>query len=320
MSFLIAFGGSLLLTPLAGRVGRWVGLVDRPGDDLKIHVGEVPTLGGLAVVAGVVAATLAPGAAWPAGGVVAAVAIAMIAGTVDDVRPLPAIVRVAALTAAGVVLVLGAGFADLGPAASIGIVLLVLACANAVNILDGQDGLAAGVAAVAALGLAACLWLLRVEILAPVPLALGGALAGFVVWNRPPARIYLGDGGAYAVGVLLALPAAVLAVAEGWRGLLAAGACLAVPAFEVAFTVARRAVARESLSAGDRSHSYDLVSARLGRGRSTVAFTGLALVGAGFGVLISIVPLPAGIVLALGGAAMAALWGVRLWVRRPITT
>jgi UDP-GlcNAc:undecaprenyl-phosphate GlcNAc-1-phosphate transferase len=238
---------------------------------------------------------------------------------VDDVKPLPPIVRVVALVAAGVFLVLGTGFADLGPAAGIGIVLLAVACANAVNILDGQDGLAAGVAAVAALGVAACLWL-GAEMVALVPLALGGALAGFVFWNRPPARIYLGDGGAYAVGVLLALPAAELVVADGWRGLLAAGACLAVPAFEVVFTVARRVAARESLAAGDRSHSYDLVSARLGRARSTVVFLGLSLVGVGFGVLITIVPLPAGIALALGGTAVAALGGVRLWVRRPITT
>jgi UDP-GlcNAc:undecaprenyl-phosphate GlcNAc-1-phosphate transferase len=319
MPFLIAFGVSLVLAPLAGRVAGWLGLVDRPGDDLKIHVREVPTLGGVAVVAGVAAATLAPGVSWPEGGVVAAVVIAMIVGTVDDVRPLPPIVRVGGLGVAGVALVMGTGFADLGPAVGIGIVLLVLACANAVNILDGQDGLAAGVAAVAALGLAACLWL-GVGMVGLVPLALGGALVGFVVWNRPPARIYLGDGGAYAVGVLLALPAAVLAVAEGWRGLLAAGACLAVPAFEVVFTVARRAAARESLSAGDRSHSYDLVSARWGRGRSTAAFIGLALVGAAFGVVITILPLPAGIALALGGVGVAALWGVRLWARRSITT
>jgi len=319
MPFLIALATALVLTPVAGRLGRSLGLVDRPGDDLKIHGREIPTLGGVAVAAAMAATSLAPDVAWPAGGLTAAVAIALVAGTVDDVRPLQPVARVAALSAAGVVLVIGTGFSDLGPAAGIGIVLLVLACANAVNILDGQDGLAAGVAAIAALGLTACL-LVEVDAVPPLPLALGGALAGFVVWNRPPARVYLGNGGAYAVGVLLAVPAVLLTMAGGWRGLLAAGACLAVPAFEIVFTVTRRAVAREVLSAGDRFHSYDLVSARVGRARSTAVFVVLALLGVGFGLIITVVPLPAGIAVAVVGAGLAALWGVLLWSRRTVTT
>lgn len=319
MPFLIAFAVALVLTPLSGALGGWVGLVDRPGDDLKIHGRAIATTGGMAVVASVAAAFLGPGAAWPAAGLAGAVAVALVAGTVDDVRPLPPAVRVAALGVSGVMGVMGIGSPEVGLVAGTGIVLLVVACANAMNILDGQDGLAAGVSAVAALGLTACLWLVG-DVAAPVPLALGGALTGFVAWNRPPARVYLGNGGAYAVGVLLAVPSVLLTLAGGWRGLLAAGACLAVPAFEVVFTVARRAAAGESLAAGDRLHSYDLVSARVGRARSTVVFVVLALLGAGFGLLITIVPLPAGIAFAVVGAGLGALWGVQLWSRRPVAT
>ena len=319
MPFVIGMGAALLLTPVAMLLGRSVGLVDRPGDALKIHTREIPVLGGAAVVAAVAAATLAPDLGWPVAGVALATAVALVAGTVDDAAPLPPVVRVAALTAAGLALVLWTGLADLGPAAGVGVVLLALACGNGVNILDGQDGLAAGVAAVAATGLALSLELLQAG--PPfLPLALAGALVGFLAWNWPPARVYLGNGGAYAVGVLLALPAADLVAAAGWRGLLAAGACMAVPAFEVAFTVARRAASRDRLSAGDRLHSYDLVAARVGRGRSTAVFVGVAALAVGIGVVISVVPLWAGIALASFGAGAAVLWGNRLWSRRSITT
>jgi UDP-GlcNAc:undecaprenyl-phosphate/decaprenyl-phosphate GlcNAc-1-phosphate transferase len=319
MPFLIALAASLVLTPVAGFLGRRLGMVDRPGDDLKIHAREVPTLGGLAVVAAVGLATLASGIALPPWGVVAATLLALFVGTVDDALPLPPILRGSALTAAGVVLVVGAGHADLGLAAGVALVLLVLACANGVNILDGQDGLAAGVGAVAALGLTGSLWL-ATDMAAPLPAALGGALAGFAFWNRPPARVYLGNGGAYAVGLLLAVPSIALVLVAGWRGLLAAGACLAVPAFEIAFTVGRRTLSGKSLATGDRLHSYDLVAARVGRARSTVVFVVLAVLGAAAGLLITILPLPIGVVFALVGAGLGVLYGIQLWSRRPVTT
>jgi UDP-GlcNAc:undecaprenyl-phosphate GlcNAc-1-phosphate transferase len=317
MSFVIAFGASLALTPVAALLGRSLGLVDRPGNVLKIHTRETPLLGGLAVVAATAIAVVAPRLGWPTPGVAVAVVVAFVAGTVDDARPLPPSIRVVALSAAGLVAAAGAG--SEGAVAMFGVALLVLACANAVNILDGQDGLAAGVTAAASLGLAACLWV--VDGGEPqLSLAVGGALLGFLAWNRPPARVYLGNGGAYAVGVLLSLGAVTLIERAGWRGLLGAGACLAVPAFEVVFTVARRAVSRDRLSAGDRLHSYDLVAARIGRIRSSAAFVGLALLGAAIAVLLMIVPLWAGIAVASLGAGGAAVWGMRLWSKRSITT
>jgi UDP-GlcNAc:undecaprenyl-phosphate GlcNAc-1-phosphate transferase len=309
-----------VLSPISGRAGRTLGLVDLPGPgNLKIHRRAIPLSGGAAVLLAAALTTWIFSDGLAAGPWVAAL-IAFVVGTLDDRRPLRPLVRVGGVVVAAVALVLLTQvIRDAGAEWWVGTALIVLVCANAVNILDGQDGLAGGVASVGGLGLAAVGWIGGGTV--PVQaLAVGGGLAGFLVWNRPPARIFLGNGGAYAVGVLLGFEASRIAVDMGWRGLLAAGACLAVPAFEVVFTVARRAAARESLSAGDRSHSYDLVSARLGRGRSTVAFVGLGLVGAGFGVLITIVPLPAGIALALGGVAAASLWGVRLWSRRPITT
>ena len=132
-------------------------------------------------------------------------------------------------------------------------VIATVACCNAVNMMDGQDGLAGGLGAIASLGLAGVVATVGVSTL--LPLALAGGLLGFLVWNRPPARVFLGDGGAYAVGVFLAASTAQ-ATAEGWHGLLAAGACLGVFAYELVATIVRRLVRSEPAIRGHPIDSY----------------------------------------------------------------
>jgi UDP-N-acetylmuramyl pentapeptide phosphotransferase/UDP-N-acetylglucosamine-1-phosphate transferase len=153
-----------------------------------------------------------------------------------------------------------------------------------------------------------------------VGLAATGSLLGFLPWNWPRARLFLGNGGAYAVGVVLAFLAARLVALDGWRGLLAAGACLGVFAFEVVFTVARRVLSGGAVTAGDRLHSYDLLSRSGGRIRSTLSFWLLGLLAAGIGVVVGAVPLPVGALLTAVAAAGGTVWGLRLWIRRMAVT
>jgi UDP-GlcNAc:undecaprenyl-phosphate GlcNAc-1-phosphate transferase len=215
-------------------------------------------------------------------------ALALAVGAVDDARSLPAWIRVQVLLLAGVALAAGGWEVEplgvLGPAA---IVALTVACANGVNLVDGQDGLAAGVCTASALGVAGCVVLVGGFDAATLPFACAGAVAGFAMWNVPPARVFLGNGGAYAVGVLLAASVSVLTAVASWTGLVAAACCLAVPAYEVAATLVRRARAGASLTAGDRGHSYDLLAARWGsRSRATVALVVAATCGSALGVLL----------------------------------
>lgn len=304
------------LAPLLGRLGSTVGLVDRAVDELKIHRAPVPVLGGVAVVVAAAIGILAGGrpVSW---GLVGAVAIALLAGLADDARPLPASVRVLLLLLAGGALATSFD----GPfAAAIGILLLVLACANAVNIVDGQDGLAGGLAAAAAVALAALGAIRGDEMAVAVGLAGAGAMVGFLPWNWPRARLFLGNGGAYAVGVVLAFLAARAVAAGGWRGLLAAGICLGVFAFEVAFTVARRATAGGAITAGDRLHSYDLLSRTSGRVASTLWFWALGLLAGALGVSVRVLPLAVGVPLAAAAAIGGSWWGFRLWARRHAVT
>ncbi|HEX6331134.1 MAG TPA: MraY family glycosyltransferase [Actinomycetota bacterium] len=270
MAFVIAFLVTLVAMPLCIVAGTALGLVDRPSDDgLKIHVRPVPLTGGVAVAAGaVVGLAVAEPVPW---WLPTAVGLALIVGAADDARPLSPWIRIAVQGAAGAVLVIGGvRFEALGIMAAAAVVLATLACANAVNLMDGQDGLAGGLSAIAAAGL-----LLTMPdggdggILA---VALCGSLVAFLFWNRPPARVFLGNGGAYAVGVVLAVLTAPAGRA-GWTGLLAAAVCLGPFAYELASTVVRRVARGRSLAIGDRGHAYDVAAERLGgRTRSTVLF------------------------------------------------
>jgi UDP-GlcNAc:undecaprenyl-phosphate/decaprenyl-phosphate GlcNAc-1-phosphate transferase len=328
MPFAVALALALVLTPVARWLGLATGVVDRPDPPptrslsaenhrgaLKIHVRPVPVLGGAAVAIAALGALAVLGRpAHPA--VVASVALALATGLTDDIRPLSPWVRFLLLGTSGILLSLSTWPAPLGLAGIAGIVGLVLACTNAVNLIDGLDALAGGLAAVASLGFAVLAAGVGDGSARGMGLALAGALLGFLVWNRPPARIFLGNGGAYAVGTLLASLATSEIAGRGWRGLLAAGACLALFAFELLFTVARRLRSRAPLTSGDREHSYDQVAARTGDWAiTTFAFLGSGICTAAMAVAIGSLPLAPGVGLLGLLAGVGLVSGVLLWPR-----
>jgi len=315
MPFLIAFGVAFVLTPVARRVGLAAGLVDRvTTDPLKIHSTQVSVLGGAAVVGAAFLALVARGehVSWQ---LVVGVLAVLALGMLDDARPLPVTVRLLGQAGSAVLLVAGeVGSHRIGVAGEIGGVLLVMTCANAVNIVDGQDGLAGGLGGIAALGLAGLAVLASATLASDQALALAGALVGFVLWNVHPTRIFLGNGGAYALGSLLGLLALEVADADGWRGLVASGVCLGVFALELLMTIARRFRTGEALMHGDRLHSYDVVAVQVGsRMKSTAIFWAVGAAASSLGVAIGLLPLAVAVPAALAGLCLGALGGLRLW-------
>jgi len=243
----VAFVVVLAATPLMIVTARRTGIVDRPGA-LKPQKAAVPYLGGVPVLTGI-----AVGAALARPLVLIPLAGATALGVADDRFDLSPLVRLIGQLAVGATVVLACPIHLPGPAALV-IVAVTVLLINGVNLLDGLDTLAAGVVAVAGVGFA-------VLIAGPerqLAVALVAALGGFLVFNRPPARIYLGDGGSYLLGTALAVLLA-LSWAPGVsleRG-VAALALVALPAAEVAFTVVRRLRGHRPLMAGDRGHPYD---------------------------------------------------------------
>jgi UDP-GlcNAc:undecaprenyl-phosphate GlcNAc-1-phosphate transferase len=270
---LLGFSGAalaLVLTPVIGRGATALGLVDAP-DGRKVHTQSVPRLGGIAVVAAAMFAlllvhTFHPGPrdadTWIVlrplvfGGL-----IIFLVGVADDVHglgPLPKVVvelaAAAAVMASGLLIervtILG-GTWPLGWIAYPVTAAWLVGLTNAFNLIDGVDGLAPGVAALAG---AACGAILIVRGHQPEAMLLAafvGAMLGFLVYNFAPASIFLGDSGSLAAGFLLAATA-IAGWQKGATALASAVPLLifALPIADAATTLVRRAVGRP---AADRS-------------------------------------------------------------------
>jgi UDP-GlcNAc:undecaprenyl-phosphate GlcNAc-1-phosphate transferase len=170
------------------------------------------------------------------------------------------------------------------------VVLLVAGAINAVNMQDGLDGLAGGVALISCAGLAAAGVVLSQEVAAGLAFALGGALSAFLVYNFHPASVFMGDNGSYLVGFVVAAASLNLIVAKPTLAGVGGGVLLiGLPVFDALFAVIRRVGKGRSPFAGDRSHFYDLLAQR-GFTVRQVAFINyslqLLIVGAGLALLL----------------------------------
>lgn len=299
----VALAVAVLLTPVLIRVAVRSGIVDRPGE-LKDQTVPVPYLGGVAVFAGTAVGVLAsrPTLLVP-------LAAALVLGVADDRFDLSAPVRLSGEVLIGVAVAVTCPVRFTGWVAVVLVVAVTLVTINGVNLLDGLDMLAGGVAAVAAVAFA----VLLNGTGRAVAVALAGALVGFLVFNRPPARIYLGDGGSYLIGAALAvLTAHAWAPDRTTRFGVAALALVAVPTAEVACAVVRRLRGRRSLMAGDRGHPYDrLVALGWSRPSASLAYIGVEIVLAVLAVLVAHhAALPSAIAFDLGvGVVLVTLAG-----------
>jgi UDP-GlcNAc:undecaprenyl-phosphate/decaprenyl-phosphate GlcNAc-1-phosphate transferase len=308
---LIAFVASVIVaviaTPLAARLAGHFGIVDRPGP-LKVHAVPVPYLGGVAVLVAVAAGAVTHLTLW-----LVAPALACFLGLADDLWGLDPRVRFVVEAGIGALAGVIIGGSVLWGLLGSGCTLVLV---NAVNLLDGLDGLAAGVCAVSALGLAA----LGRGGTRFVALALAGALVGFLVYNRPPARIYLGDSGSYLIGGILAgLLVAITAHTDRASSAIAVlPLVVGFPLVDTAFAVVRRIRTRRPLFTGDRSHIYDQL---VDRGRSVATTSGMCIaaqmVVVGFAVLLSHATLALCIGLELGVALLAVFGLVAAGFARP---
>jgi UDP-GlcNAc:undecaprenyl-phosphate/decaprenyl-phosphate GlcNAc-1-phosphate transferase len=300
VALIVAFVMAVVVTPIAARLAVRLGLVDRPGL-FKVQAHPVPYLGGLAVFT-----ALAAPIAIERALLLVPLGLALALGLADDIKGPSPVTRLCLEVAIGVIAAWVLPARDL-PGALI-TVALVVGLLNAVNLLDGLDGLASGVSLMSALGFALVLEA-EFHVLA---LALAGSLAGLLLWNRPPARIYLGDGGSYLVGTALAI-----LLAESFNGgesiALASGAVLflAVPTADITVAIVRRVRARRPLLYGDRGHIYDQL---VDRGWAPLATVGACTLAQGLlvGIGVAIASLPTGLAVAIASATVVFIGAVLL--------
>ncbi|HSK16018.1 MAG TPA: MraY family glycosyltransferase [Gaiellaceae bacterium] len=284
--FLVALAVVLVLTPAVGRVARVLGVVDEPDERRRIHLRAVPRLGGLAIFLGIFVPALAfleltP----PYRGILLGAALATTVGVVDDFRGLRWWVKLAGqLGAAGIAVQAGVtidrftfpvvGIHGLPDWLAIAVSLAwIVAIMNMVNLLDGLDGLAAGVCAIAGGTFAIISLSLGRPNAAVLSAIVAGACLGFLRHNFYPARIFMGDSGSMLLGFTLATVSI--------QGTLKTAATvalflplfvLAVPIIDTSFVVARRLKHGERLFAPDQSHLHYRFLRRGFSQRRTVAY------------------------------------------------
>lgn len=296
----VSFVMAVLTTPLVARLAvRW-GWLDRPDGRRKLHRFPVPTVGGVAVVfAFVVAAAHLQIVARRMGGarglpdfwapLVVAALVLMALGLLDDTRGVRPLVKllVQATVGAGLffcgfrIVAVSNPFGDsieLGVFALPVTLLWLVGMSNALNLIDGLDGLAAGLSLVSTAGLLlAALVSGRLEV-ALVAAALAGALLGFLPYNFNPARVFLGDCGSLPVGLVLA----AIAVRGSMKSSAAIAIslpllALALPILDVALAMVRRFVRRKPVFEGDHDHIHHrLVELGLTPRRAVITLYGVA--------------------------------------------
>ncbi len=312
-AFLVAAAVTALLTPLTMRLARAVGAVDEPRQR-GLSSRPTPLLGGLAIFAGVLVATLAflpagygsSGQMWH--GVLIAAALITVVGALDDRFDLPPIVKLAGQTAAAVIVVHfgvavksitlpfagtlhfpNAGATNAGPLLTvIGLVVMM----NIVNLSDGVDGLAAGVCVIIAGTLAIIAFDLdRAEPGVLAALTAGAAL-GFLIHNFPPASSFMGDCGANLLGLLMGVVAVEAAVKKPVVvSFVLPLILLTVPFLDTTFVVLKRLKYRRPIYAADSEHFHHRM-ARIGfSSRRTIAYLyAWTLMLAGFALALRFVP------------------------------
>lgn len=277
--FLLGLGIVLVLTPLVIRLALRFKIMDRPANR-KQHRAATPLLGGLAVFAGVWVplvllpfwdntVTRAVGEQQYNLALILAGGIAMVAlGVVDDVRGLRAKWKFMAQFPVAAMLVAGGaifhqvnipffGTLELGELDSLISILWLVGITNAWNLIDGVDGLAAGVAFLVS---ATCAYLGVLNgqaLLAVVMCAAAGACLGFLRYNFNPAKIFLGDSGSLFLGITLASTATL----QNVKGTMAASflvpaVLLGYPALDTLLAMARRLVRGKSMFSGDDGHIH----------------------------------------------------------------
>jgi UDP-GlcNAc:undecaprenyl-phosphate GlcNAc-1-phosphate transferase len=306
----VSFALSLFLTPLVRNLAWRHGIVDQPDQQRKIHSSPVPRLGGVAIFAAVIGAyglllivRLTSGAiVWADLPLVLrllpALAIVFGIGLIDDMVGTRPWVRLAAETIAAIFAWLGGiqvqainGYSFSGEAVSLVVtVLWIVTCTNAINLIDGVDGLAAGVSLFASITmLIAAIFNHNFPMaLAVVPLV--GSLLGFLRYNFAPASVFLGDCGSLTLGFLLGCFGAVWAEkATTLLGLTAPLMVLAVPLLDVGLAVVRRLLRGQPIFTADGAHiHHKLLSRGLTPRHLLFVIYGICAVGSAASLLLMI--------------------------------
>ncbi len=298
LPFIIAIIISLILTPLIRKFAFKIGAIDIPKDERRVHKEPMPLMGGLAIYFAVVITSLI---FIPVDKTLISVlvggSIILISGMIDDIKGMSPKLKLLFQIGAGLVLIAGDVKVEFftNPFTinndliylnwlSIPITLFwVVGITNTLNLIDGLDGLAAGVAMISALSLTFVAEKFGYTTVILISVIVAGSTLGFLPFNFNPAKIFMGDTGSLFLGFMLA--------AVSIEGVMKSVATIAfivpiiilgVPIFDTTFAIFRRLLSGRSIMSADKGHLHHRLLARGFSQKKTVLI--LYAISAAFGI------------------------------------
>ncbi|MEK7434075.1 MAG: MraY family glycosyltransferase [Cyanobacteriota bacterium] len=317
VALLVAWLGTDLLIPHVVRFAHFIGQMDQP-DHRKVHKTPIPRLGGIAIFLGFLLSLITiellhrgfftSTTKWH--GMIAGSILMFGLGVVDDLKPLPAKVKfVAQIVIASIAYYLGVKMLVLSNpfggmwilptwASAFFTIFWLVGISNTINLIDGLDGLAAGVSIIAGITLSIIAIQTGQVFAAVIILTLVGGCIGFLRYNFNPAKIFMGDSGSLFLGFTLAAVSvsSVLKFATTVT-LLIPLLILGVPIFDTTFAIIRRAINRKPIFQPDKGHLHHrLLGLGLSQRRTVITIyscssflAGIALYLGGFKSALSII-------------------------------
>ena len=306
---LVAVVVCAIITPAMIRFAKNRGVYDKP-DDRKTHVKPVPQFGGTAVFSGVIAAIfvcfpflpdkLRPDEIYAVLGILLGAALSFIIGLFDDLfglKPGRKFLFQILVAVGGVLFGIKIGFLSgvsaeyiylSRPLTVILTVFWVTALMNAINLIDGLDGLAAGISAIGAAAFLT-LGLMQGQIAAAlISAAVLGACLGFLPYNFNPAKIFLGDSGSLLLGYLLAS----ISIIGPFKTTTALAVVLpililGIPIFDTSWAILRRTVSHRKIYEADHNHvHHQLSKGKLGHRGTVLTLYGVSVILAIIAVIV----------------------------------
>lgn len=266
-----AFGVSVIFTPILRDIFRSYNVVDRPGLR-RVHIHPIPRIGGIPIAIAYAFALYTfngegVGLGGPVMKLLPGAGVVFLTGLVDDFFCLRPLVKLGGqIIAALLVFWSGLSVATLGSSTGTELplwlnlpltIFWLLLTTNALNLIDGLDGLCAGIGTVATLALFGAAMLYGNQPLAYATMPLACALVGFLCYNINPATVFLGDSGALLIGFLLGCYGMIWTQKTSTLlSLLVPVMALSVPLLDVSVAVFRRVLRRQPIFAADRGHIH----------------------------------------------------------------
>lgn len=282
--FIIAFFFTYILTPIFIKLSYQKSFGLSYPDERKVHSQPVPQIGGIAIYTSFILTLLIASSfnfivgAYPEpsnnkvyGGIICAATFIFILGLIDDLYNLPAKLKLLGQIIAALILLSfgikilfitnpAGGMVYLGKLGIILTIIWIVGITNAINLIDGLDGLAAGISLIASLIFFSLAYLdqrISQDLILTLSIIVAGTTLGFLRYNFYPAKIFMGDGGAYFLGLILSVITIIGAFKSvATLALFVPILVLGIPILDTLFSIGRRIKAKEPAFKPDRKHLH----------------------------------------------------------------